>query len=62
MEKEVKEKKGVPLKVFGVSLFFIGALTTMLNWRGGMPVNAFPPMIMVVGVAFFIIGTILGLE
>jgi hypothetical protein len=62
MEKEIKEKKGVPLKVFGVCLFLIGSLTTMLHWRGGMPVSAFNPIIMVVGVAFFIIGTIRGLE
>ena len=54
------EKKGVGLKVFGVCLFFIGGLNTMLCWRGGMQLYAFHPTLMAIGIAFFIAGTIRG--
>ena len=60
MEEEIKEKKGIATKVFGVSLFLIGSLNTMLCWRGGISANAFGPSVMVVGIALFMIGTVRG--
>jgi len=62
MEEEIKEKKGIALKVFGVSLFLIGSLNTMLCWRGGIATNTFGPSVMFVGIALFIVGTIRGAE
>ncbi len=58
--EEEGEKKGVGLKVFGVCLFITGSLSTMLCWRGGLPVSPFHPIAMAVGIAFIIAGTIRG--
>jgi len=60
MEEEIEEKKGIALKVFGVSLFIIGSLNTMLCWRGGISTNTFGPIVMLAGIALFIAGTIRG--
>ncbi|MBE9503385.1 MAG: hypothetical protein IME96_04350 [Proteobacteria bacterium] len=62
MEEKVKEKKGVALKVFGVSLFIVGSLNAVLFWRGGMPLDVFNPSVMALGITFFIIGTLRGIE
>lgn len=62
MEEEIQEKKGIAIKVFGVSLFLIGSLNTMLCWRGGLSANTFGPIVMIVGIALFIIGTVRGMD
>ena len=62
MEEEIQEKKGIAIKVFGISLFLIGALNTMLCWRGGIAANTFGPSVMLAGIILFIIGTIRGAE
>lgn len=56
------EKKGVGLKVFGAVLVILGSLNLMLCWRGSMPVNTFYPVIVVIGIAFFVFGTLRGSE
>ena len=33
MEEEIKEKKGVGLKAFGMSLILLSSLNLMLSWR-----------------------------
>lgn len=60
--EELEEKKGIGIKVFGVSLFLIGSLNTMLFWRGGLSDNIFGPSIILAGIALFIIGTIRGID
>lgn len=61
MEEE-KTKRGVGIKVFGVSLIILGSLNLMLCWRGGLAVYPFYPAIMVVGIVLFIFGTLRGAE
>ncbi|MEK6725035.1 MAG: hypothetical protein AABY54_00570 [Deltaproteobacteria bacterium] len=60
MEEEIKEKKGVGLKAFGMSLILLSSLNLMLSWRGGFPIDLFYPTILVVGIALFVVGTLKG--
>jgi len=60
MEDQIKEKKGVGLKVFGMSLVLLSSLNLMLSWRGGFSIDLFYPMILAVGVALFVVGTLKG--
>lgn len=60
MENEIKEKKGVALKAFGMSLILLSSLDLMFCWRGGFPVGVFYPTIMVVGIALFTMGVLRG--
>ena len=58
MEKEKyrEEKQGIALKTFGVVLIILGSLNLMLCWRGGLAISPFYPVILVIGIALFIIG------
>lgn len=60
MENEIKEKKGVALKAFGMSLILLSILNLMFCWRGGFPVGVFYPTIMVAGIAMFAMGVVRG--
>lgn len=60
MEEEIKEKKGVGFKVFGIMLVLLSCLNLMFSWRGGFPIDLFYPTILVVGVALFVVGTLKG--
>ncbi len=51
-------KKGVKTKLFGVVLIFLGALDSMLFWRGGLVVNDFYLLLFVLGCIVYIIGAI----
>jgi hypothetical protein len=51
-------KKGVKTKLFGVGLIFLGALDSMLFWRGGLVVNDFYLLLFVLGCIIYIIGAI----
>ncbi|MCP5036464.1 MAG: hypothetical protein GY945_02575 [Rhodobacteraceae bacterium] len=53
-------KKGVKTKLFGVVLIFLGALDSMLFWRGGLVVNDFYLLLFVLGCIVYIIGAIRG--
>lgn len=58
--QDVIEKKGAKTKLFGVGLIFLGALDSMLFWRGGLMVNDFYLMLFVLGCVIYIIGAIRG--
>ena len=60
MEKEIKEKKGIALKAFGMSLILLASLDLTFCWRGGFPVGVFYPTIMVVGIVLFVFGILRG--
>jgi len=51
-------RKGVKTKLFGVGLIFLGALDSMLFWRGGLEVNDFYLLLFVLGCIIYIIGAI----
>jgi hypothetical protein len=53
-------RKGVKTKLFGVGLIFLGALDSMLFWRGGLVVNDFYLLLFVLGCIVYIIGAIRG--
>ncbi len=59
MQNEI-EKKGTKTKLFGIGLIFLGAMDSMLFWRGGLVVNDFYLLLFVLGCAFYIIGSIRG--
>jgi len=54
------EKKGIKTKLFGVGLIFLGALDSMLFWRGGLIINDFYLMLLVLGCIIYVIGAIRG--
>lgn len=54
------EKKGIKTKLFGVGLIFLGALDSMLFWRGGLVINDFYLMLLVLGCIIYVIGAIRG--
>ena len=60
MEEEFKEKKGVALKMFGMSLILLSSLDLMFCWRGGFPVGILYPTILVAGIVMFTFGQIRG--
>jgi len=51
-------KKGVKTKLLGVGLIFLGAMDSMLFWRGGLVVNDFYLLLFVLGCVVYIIGAI----
>lgn len=57
MQDEIP-KKGVKTKLFGVALIFLGAMDSMLFWRGGLMVNDFYLLLFVLGCVIYIIGAI----
>lgn len=59
MQDEIS-RKGVKTKLFGVVLIFLGALDSMLFWRGGLVVNDFYLLLFVLGCIVYIIGAIRG--
>ncbi len=59
MQNEI-EKKGTKTKLFGVGLIFLGALDSMLFWRGGLVVNDFYLLLFVLGCVIYIFGAIRG--
>jgi hypothetical protein len=55
---ENEPRKGVITKLFGVVLVFVGALDSLLSWRGGLVVNDFYLALIGLGVFLFAIGAI----
>jgi len=53
-------KKGVLFKLFGVVLIFLGALDTMMAWRGGFAVSATFVVLIAAGMFLFAVGAIKG--
>lgn len=60
MEETIKEKKGIVLKTFGMSLILLASLNMAFHWRGGFSLPVFYPLIMGTGVALFIFGVLRG--
>lgn len=60
MEEKDKEKKGVALKFFGMSLILLSSLNMVFYWRGGFPMSPLYPTIMVAGIALFVFGILRG--
>ena len=50
--------RGAIFRIFGVILLILGALDTMLSWRGGLEVQAFHAGLIGVGVLLCVIGAI----
>ncbi len=50
---------GAVVKLFGVILIILGALNTMLSWRGGFDVLSLPVFLIAAGLVFCLIGSVL---
>ena len=50
--------RGAIIRMFGVILVILGALDTMLSWRGGFEVHPFHAMLIVTGLLLCLIGAI----
>jgi len=55
---EEKHRKGAKTKMFGAGLLFLGALNSMLSWRGGFAVSGFSASLLAVGVVLLVVGAI----
>lgn len=53
-------RKGVVLKLFGVILMALGALDSMLSWRGGLAETDFYFMLFLAGAMLYALGAIRG--
>lgn len=55
---EVAAKKGVKTKLLGVILVILGALDSMLSWRGGFEAGDGYLVLIAAGLALFAIGAV----
>ncbi|HSG95733.1 MAG TPA: hypothetical protein VLA28_09435 [Afifellaceae bacterium] len=55
-----KPKKGVITKLFGVVFIFLGALDSMMAWRGGFTVSTSFAVLIVIGLALYAAGSVRG--
>ena len=55
---EIQVRKGVKTKLFGVLLVILGAMDSMLSWRGGFDAGNFYLALIAAGLALFAIGAI----
>ncbi len=51
-------KKGVKTKLIGVVLIALGALNSMLAWKGGFVLGDFPWWLLGLGVSVFVVGVL----
>ena len=51
-------KKGVVTKLFGVIFIFLGALDSMMAWRGGFTVTTTFAILIVAGILLYAVGAI----
>jgi|ETNmetMinimDraft_16_1059900.scaffolds.fasta_scaffold580657_2 hypothetical protein len=51
-------RKGAIIKLFGVVLIFLGAMDSMLSWRGGFAVGDFYLALIAAGVLVYGLGAI----
>ncbi len=59
LEMATHNTSGAVIKLFGVILIILGALNTMLSWRGGFEVLSLPVVFIVVGLLLNLVGSIL---
>jgi hypothetical protein len=57
---EPKTRKGVHAKLLGVGLIFLGAMDSMLSWRGGVELSDFYLALFAAGIALYVVGSIRG--
>ena len=57
--KPDRNNRGAVIKLFGVILIILGALNTMLSWRGGFEVLSLPVIFIITGLLLNLIGSIL---
>ncbi|MFQ5437213.1 MAG: hypothetical protein ACE5DK_00095 [Paracoccaceae bacterium] len=50
--------RGAVIKLFGVVLIILGALNSMLSWRGGFELASLPVYLLVAGLGLCLIGAI----
>jgi hypothetical protein len=53
-------RKGVKTKLFGVLLIILGALDSMLSWRGGFAPSGIYVFLLSAGIALYAIGSVRG--
>ncbi len=53
-------RKGAKTKLFGAGLLFLGALNSMLSWRGGFAVSGFSASLLALGVVLLVVGAVRG--
>jgi hypothetical protein len=51
-------KKGVLTKLFGVIFIFLGALDSMMSWRGGFTVSMSFAILIFAGLALYAVGAV----
>ncbi len=56
--EDAAPKKGVKTKLIGVVLIALGALNSMLVWKGGFVFSDFPWWLLVLGIGVFIVGVL----
>jgi len=60
-ETQGRAKRNVPgaiIRLFGVVLIILGALNTMLSWRGGFELLSLPVILLGLGLGLYAIGGI----
>ena len=57
---ENRPRKGVAIKLFGVTLVCLGVLDSMLSWRGGFQVEGAYALMIALGVFLYALGAIRG--
>jgi len=55
----MQNTRGAVVKLFGVILIILGALNTMLSWRGGFDVLSLPVFLISAGLVLCLIGSVL---
>ncbi len=55
-------RKGAIIKLFGVVLIFLGAMDSMLSWRGGFAVAGFYIALIAAGFVVYALGAVRGAD
>lgn len=53
-------RKGSIIKLFGVLLIFLGAMDSMLSWRGGFAADDFYLVLIAAGALVYAVGAVRG--
>ena len=58
-DEPVHNTHGAVIRLFGIILIILGALNTMLSWRGGFEVLSLPVILIAAGFLLCLIGSIM---